>query len=214
MPVATAFAFCSGGVSPPTRHLTIFATLIITLAALTGCDRDDQIQSYRSPKEPPKPVAPLVSAPPTSPQSADSGIASWSAPPDWKLDPSPRLMRLMTFIIPSEKGPAEVFITEKMPKGTFELSANINRWRGQVMLPSTNDPSIHGPKKITVAGESADLFDFLGTNSKTSKPQRLLVVLQTRGEYNWFFRIMGPPDLVTQQQSAFEAFLNSIKFAG
>lgn len=185
-------------------------------AALAGCDRDDQIQSYRSPKEPQKAAAPaLPTAPVASASSAtaDSGIASWTAPPEWKLDPAPRPMRLMTFFIQSEKGQAEVFITQKMPKSTFDLPSNINRWRGQVMLPPTNDTSIHGPKKVTVAGESAQLFEFLGTDN-AGKPKRLLLAMLTRGEDNWFFRITGPADLVTQQQSAFEAFLNSIKFAG
>jgi hypothetical protein len=54
-------------------------------------------------------------------------------PEGWTLDPTPRPMRVATYIITDPGGPVEVALT-RFPGDTGGVLGNINRWRQQVGL--------------------------------------------------------------------------------
>ncbi len=78
------------------------------------------------------------------------------------------------------------------------LLPNVNRWRQQIGLGEIQQEELdREAKKIEVSGLSGDLVELIGVEKAT-----LGVVLQ-RGEQTWFFKLVGPPDLVTRERQNF-----------
>jgi hypothetical protein len=87
------------------------------------------------------------------------------------------------------------------------LAANVNRWRGEIGLANSADDRItREAKTIDVAGTQATYVDLVGPRERT------LGVMVPRGEQTWFIKFRGPAELVGKQQSAFEAFVRSLRF--
>jgi peptidoglycan/xylan/chitin deacetylase (PgdA/CDA1 family) len=87
------------------------------------------------------------------------------------------------------------------------LAANVNRWRGEIGLANAADDQIaREAKTIDVAGIRSTYVDLTGPRERT------LGVIVPRGEQTWFIKFRGPAELVGKQQSAFEAFVRSLRF--
>ena len=43
-------------------------------------------------------------------------------------------------------------------------------------------------------------------------PERMLAVAVTQPDSTWYFKILGPADLIGRQKPAFEAFMSSVRF--
>jgi hypothetical protein len=90
---------------------------------------------------------------------------------------------------------------------------NVVRWRRQLGLgPATEEEVRKHIRTLRVAGEEASYVDLVGSGPGT--PQRTLGAVLRHGDATWFFTLKGPADLVGKQQSAFEAFIQSIRFDG
>ena len=147
---------------------------------------------------------------PGSPAPAAASNATWTAPKDWKQDPTPRDMRLATFHVGEGDAKTEVQVS-KFPVATFsnDPAGNINRWRQQVGLaPAENPAAANAPQAVTVADTPGYLFDL---NNPANGKRQLVAMLQ-RGEEIWYFKILGPARTVTDQKPAFETFLKSVQF--
>jgi hypothetical protein len=92
------------------------------------------------------------------------------------------------------------------------LLANVNRWRTQVGLKDdqTEEGLQKEQKTITVNGMDAPYFDLSGPPEKGGK--RLLAVVLKRDNASWFFKLLGPAEVVAKQRAAFEAFVKSVRF--
>ncbi|MBA4120410.1 MAG: hypothetical protein C0513_06900 [Isosphaera sp.] len=104
-------------------------------ALLAGCERE----GVRT-RDVAKGVERVPAAPEPAPgpdQSAEPVAADrawpWTVPQGWTEDPTPRQMRLATYLAPDPAGPVEVAVTRFAGRVGGEL-ANINRWRGQMGL--------------------------------------------------------------------------------
>ncbi len=138
----------ASGVLEIERHLVgrrwSGAALILALAALGGCQRDE-VAHYRVPKERPAAQAGAMAgmgdgggmggagadlAP--APVAADSGLR-WTLPQGWKEVQGGGPMRYAT-LTPPVAGKLDVSVIVLPGPAGGEL-ANVNRWRNQIGLP-------------------------------------------------------------------------------
>lgn len=83
------------------------------------------------------------------------GKATWKVPEGWQEGPA-KPMRVATLLVRSAAGqPLEVAITQFPWAGTDEgLLMNVNRWRGQIQLPSTDAAHLGESTRKVKAGEA------------------------------------------------------------
>ncbi|QDT56513.1 hypothetical protein Pan44_45680 [Caulifigura coniformis] len=88
-----------------------------------------------------------------------------------------------------------------------ELTANVNRWRGQAALPEMTTQEINeSAKSIPVDGIDAKYFVIDG------EERSILGVIAPRNGTQWFIKADGPKALAQQERDKFEAFVKSIRF--
>jgi len=95
------------------------------------------------------------------------------------------------------------------------IAMNVNRWRGQVDLPEASPEDLkRDVQEFTVAGNRSPYVDLLGPKTGGRGPQRMLAAAVSQGDSTWYFKILGPADLIGRQKPAFEAFMSSVRFRG
>ena len=75
---------------------------------------------------------------------------------------------------------------------------NVNRWRGQVGLAPIKEDQL-GDAALSVGGTLSPYVDLTGTTK--DGPTRLLGVIVPHGGATWFFKFMGPLDLVAKEKA-------------
>jgi hypothetical protein len=86
------------------------------------------------------------------------------------------------------------------------LTANINRWRGQVGLPPVVDGEVEKlATPLDLAGAKATIIDMIGSK------QRLVVIIAPRGESTAFFKLLGEPSAVAAEKNSFIEFAKGTK---
>jgi hypothetical protein len=154
-----------------------------------------------------RPMAPAA-APPTAPVPDDGGTLAFDAPPGWVKQPlPPGSMRRAAFKVTVADKSAEVTVIP-LPGQVGGLLANVNRWRGEVGLPDISTAELQNTaKKLESPAGSVDYVDLAGP-----KGERTLGAIMQHGGSSWFVKLRGPTDLVATQQTAFEAFVKSLRF--
>ncbi len=152
---------------------------------------------------PPARPAPRPKAPP-----AEEPGLHYTKPAGWKEPAEKKPARIAEFVVEDGGRTAEVTVTA-FPGAVGGLVANVNRWRGQVGLPEASEAEVRrSVTPLAVGGNDSSFVDLSSPDDR----QRMLVVLVPRGERTWFFKMMGPADLVGRQKAAFEAFVKSVRF--
>lgn len=192
---------------------------VLALAAiLAGC-RKDEITTYRIPKEA-TPAQPPSAAPAASPApaggsamantpvaTANGAALTWTAPASWTPKPAGG-MRKGSYSVKGPGGEADLAITA-FPGDVGGDLANVNRWRGQLQLPPISQGELESATRhLDRNGLHLTVVDLVGTGSSA---QRILGVIVPHGGATWFFKLMGPDQLVAQERAAFLAFLDTIK---
>jgi hypothetical protein len=163
-------------------------------------------KTRRAPGMPPAHPAPRREAPPAE-EPARPGLR-YTRPDGWKEPARKKSGRLAEFVVEGDGKEAEITVTA-FPGDVGGVAANVNRWRNQVGLPEVSDAEARrAVSPLKVDGIEGGFVDLTGPGGG----QRLLVVLLPRGGRTWFFKMMGPADLVGRQKSAFEAFVKSVRF--
>jgi hypothetical protein len=207
-------------------------------AFLPGCDKADTIQRYQVAKtsdapstpdvamagaQPPAPNLPGAGDMPapdgTAPGANAGGMASqapasiqWTVPPTWKQLPG-KEMRYASFIVSPADPKLELSVVPLGGTGGSLLS-NINRWEGQIGLPSSTDDDLKNlVTRVDVAGTPVDLFDRTGAPpADHSTPERIIAAIASHGDRTWFFKLSGPADEIQSQIANFHDFIQSIRF--
>jgi hypothetical protein len=195
---------------------------------VTGCGRE-QVQVYQVSNDAPTLQAaatppPNITAGDSSSMSAQAmpagsvspdtsaGLVTWTTPANW-TQTAATAMRVGSFKISgSNAQEAEVSIVPLagMAGGDF---ANVNRWRGQVGLPSAADDVLQAAaENVDAGGQPAGLYDVAGTNSLSGEVNRIIAVIQHREGTTWFVKMTGDANLVEQQKPVFVDFLKSLSF--
>jgi hypothetical protein len=90
---------------------------------------------------------------------------------------------------------------------------NVNRWRGQVGLPSVTEAELAKlAQPVEIAGQSASLYEQAGSNAGSGNKTNILAAITRRDGTAWFFKMTGEAALVTEQKPAFIEFLKSVSF--
>jgi len=186
------------------------ALLTIAAIALAGCGRDG-VKVYHVAKDDsaaPPPTAAMPATMPAGLPAPDNGglpPIKYVLPAGWQEKPASQ-MRVASFGISEDGKEADVSV---IPLGGLAGGdiANVNRWRGQVGLPSLADDEIAKlAEKISVGEQPADLYNSAGST------QGIVGVIFHRDDVAWFFKMMGDASLVEKQKPAFVSFLKSVQF--
>ncbi|MEO8440312.1 MAG: hypothetical protein ABI540_08835 [Spartobacteria bacterium] len=184
------------------------ACLGAVLLVCAGCSRsDDRITVYRIPKETPVPA--------TLPQQSETGSAAaaavhWTAPEGWQEQP-PSGFRKGSYLVPGTDGMTADVSVISFPEAAGGLLANVNRWRGQLQLPPISDV-VKAGRPMEVAGRDMFFVDLVSEQPlpKNQTKTRILGGVFPAGAETWFFKMIGPDELVESQRDTFQQFLQSV----
>src|SRR5208283_3168699 len=189
---------------PPTR------CLVAVLAAGACCGlaacRDRGITSYRIPKEPDAEQAPAPDA------AVPSGAPAvrWTVPGGWQPQPA-TAMRQGSFLVAGADGAsADVSVVSFPGTGGDDL-ANINRWRDQLKLAPVSAADMDAQVQSVAGAAGQFVFADLAGPAAEKGAVRILGAWLRQPDRVWFFKMMGPSDLVEAQRDAFIGFLQSAR---
>ncbi len=194
--------------------------LILSASLLAfGCKPAPQVARYEvksdaSPAPAAAPAAPVAAqpaaaAPMVAPASMKAEAASFDAPKwgklpaGWSVGPE-NAMRKATWIVAGPDGSkAEVAVTV-FPGNVGGLTANVNRWRGQIGLaPASGDEIAASAKPAKVGGIESQRFVMASTDGKKG----LDAVMTPHKGATWFFKMSGDAAAVAADGAALVAFL-------
>ncbi len=135
----------------------------------------------------------------------------YTAPPEWEKSQAGQFS-VLAFSVREGNAAANVTVSSAMG----DLLANVNRWRTQQLGlgPITEEQLPKEVGSIDMPGGPANYVDITGVEQPGQGRSRILAVIAQRGGRQWFFKMIGPADLVGKQKPAFEAFVKSVRFEG
>lgn len=191
-----------------------------------GCKPAPQVARYEvkaeaepAPAPAPVPVtqtpapSPAVAAPMVAPASMKAEAASFDAPKwaklpaGWTVGPE-NSMRKATWIVAGPNGSkAEIAVTV-FPGNVGGLTANVNRWRGQIGLPPAGADEIAASAKAAKVGNlDSQRFVMISADGKKAVD----AVLTSKDGATWFFKMNGEAAAVEANAAAFASFLSESK---
>ena len=174
-----------------------------------GCGPSDdaKITVYRIPKE----TQPAAMPQPAAMNSAAAGEVHWTAPAAWE-EQSASGFRKGSFLVRGADGKTADVSVISFPEAAGGLLANVNRWRDQLKLTPISDEAQAGtPMKIS--GRDIFLVDLVSEQpiSPDGSKSRILGGIFPINGATWFFKMLGPDQLVESQRDAFQEFLQSVR---
>lgn len=165
-------------------------------------------QQGPAPAVTPGPVGPAgpIGPPPTVQFRKDSIDAmSYEIPSHWALGP-PRQFREKTWNIVLHGQTAEASISS-LAAGAADLTANVNRWRGQIDMPaSTTDQVKESLDPIKIDGTAGHVAVIRGPKKTT------VGAIVVHGDTGWFLKLTGDIQLTAAEEANFRKFLETIRF--
>ena len=89
------------------------------------------------------------------------------------------------------------------------IDANRQLAVSQALDINQTSAAVSGPKV-----RAGDYLDLVGPGTGSEKATRMLAVSLPHDDHTWFFKMIGPAELVGKQKAAFEVFVKSVKFDG
>ena len=206
--------------NPEPRAFLFLSLTAITFAALVlvGCDADDDVQSYRTKKEPPPPVKAPSHAEATAPIS--TGPMEWDLPKGWLRKANPNEMRFATLSAGERDDQIEVAISQLGGSGGGNR-ANIDRWRNQIGLGPATDAELREQitliENTTAQGLMVDLVGPApedGGEDGGAPALRMLAAIFPAPTKTWFIKTTGPAPVMAKHRDDFEALCRSVRFSG
>jgi len=181
---------------------------MVMLPSLTGCDGDDRVRSYRAPKESPLPVR----AGPLMTTTGAQNRITWDPPAHWRIRPgAEEAMRFATFEIGPEDNRIELTVTPLGP-AAGDVLANINRWREQLGLAKIAAEQLDQVTRIIDTADKGAKIILVDLVQKTEQATRMLAAIVHRPDRVWFFKAVGPADVLDSEKAAFDTFMQSVSF--
>jgi hypothetical protein len=188
------------------------AILGASLLVLGGCGRrsdDSKITVYRIPKEnQPDPQAQPAAT--TTDRSAGTEV-HWTVPSGWEKQAASGF-RKGSFLVHGANGKTADVSVISFPESAGGLLANVNRWRNQLKLAPVADAAQAGTP-TTFAGHEMFFVDLVSEEAlgPDGTKTRILGGVLALGSETWFFKMMGPDQLVEGQREGFKQFLESVE---
>jgi len=192
------------------------------LVLLAGCKPAAKVTNYEVKSEPvaADPAAPTVTpvvaaTPQTAPgamqateamkaDAARAGTPKWATlPTGWSVGPE-NAMRKATWIVPGPNGTkAEIAVTV-FPGSVGGITANVNRWRGQIGLPPADEASIAASaQEAKVGSDAGQRFILTSTDGKKATDAFLI----PKNGSTWFLKLSGDAAAVQANANTFAQFL-------
>jgi hypothetical protein len=170
--------------------------LTICIAASLSCG-EEKVRTYQVAGEE-KETTLTTPATPPSPSPELIGKLRWKAPDNWEKQ-TPGQFQLELYKI---NAGASLAISS-LPGDAGGIPANVNRWRGQIGLPSTEDV---GGDVIEVESEgvSARWFELKGAE------QSILAAIITLPKETWFFKLTCSTSELEGMREQFQNFLATV----
>jgi hypothetical protein len=184
---------------------------------IIGCDRDEQVRSYQTPKETMSGeqgvLASMQGMGSAKPQAAEPGDIHWTLPPGWTQVAVPdnpgAMFRPDAVLAVDANNPQLVLSISHLgdAPGARSVLQNVNRWEGQEQLPASSEADLSKvTSPIQVGNVQGTLVDLNG------KGRRLLGAIVPNADRTWFFKVAGAADQVTPHKEEFEQFVRSLRF--
>ena len=189
---------------------------ILTTLILTGCSEQPAPLDTRVAKAPALESETARSAPKSPAEKSalrDTTVGGFEfkVPGDWEEKPPKSEFLLGEFTVPGEAGPAR--LTLSSARGGIE--ANLDRWRGQIQTGPKDPPA--SQSEVEFDGRTATLIELTGTYSDMfgggapNKNSKLLGVAAALGEADFFVKMTGPAETVTDRRDEFLKFVASAR---
>lgn len=194
---------------------------LLAATTMVGCKDQDDVRTYDSPKDPAAGTAaqaaatqPAVAPDPAVRKPAAPGTPSWAVPAGWTELPGDSSMRHATLLVSQEHPKVQLTVIPLSPPQP--LVENVQRWEGQVGLPPSPADKVKDIVKTVDLGDAeAHVVDLTGPGTTPGGgKERMLAAIIDRGQRVWFFKLMGPDEIVGPQKEKFDAFIRSIRFDG
>ena len=181
----------------------------ITIAGcmLHGCDRQEPIRAYRTPKDAMTAQATPVRA--STPSPTEERLI-WTLPAGWVEQPGDGGMRFATLIDEQNK-PAVVVTVTKLSSQAGSLLANVNRWLGQLGLPEVQQQDLASLTR-PVPGDNLNgtVVDLTGTGPSDA-PQRMIAAVFERPNATWFFKAIEANSVIEAAEPELLELFQSIR---
>jgi hypothetical protein len=174
-------------------------------AALVGAEKENFLKWVSASRGGTSTSAAATATTTPAPSESDLPQIKWELPAGWLTKP-PSAMRYASFSTEKNGEKADISIVTFPGDGGSDVD-NLNRWRQQIGLPAVGEELLKPMIGAVHAGEvHIDTIDMAGPSA------RLLAGWTRHGGRAWFFKMMGPPQLIEAEKPKFMAFLQSIRF--
>ena len=193
-------------------------TLLAAAALLAACRPAPKVTTYEVKAEPapakeavaaaPAPRPAMQATPAMQAEAAQAGQPTWAElPAGWSVGPA-NAMRKGSWTLTGPNGTkAEVAVTV-FPGNVGGLTANVNRWRGQIGLPPASEADILAAAKPgKVGADEAQRFVMVSADGAKSTDAFLV----PKNGSTWFCKLSGDTAAVQAQADAFTRFLAQSK---
>lgn len=189
-----------------------FAEFLQSIRFAAGGDVSPSAAVSSTPQ--PDPHAGLVMpAPPADTATAGGAGDSpqWNVPANWvEKEPGPMIFK--RFSVPAAPNGESVITVSFFPGNVGGTLANVNRWRGQLGLPSIEEGELPtATQELNTAEGKAILVDFTGA-SKAGESARLVAAIVPHGENTWFYKLLGPGPAVAGEKESFVNFVKTVHY--
>ena len=154
---------------------------------------------------PPKPRAPMASAPAAPTPRTSVGRPDWKTPSHWE-DLGAGMMQIAKYKADGDSGATEISVSQ-LGGAAGGIAPNVNRWRGQLGLSSVGSGEAEAlAKPIDIPSGDGTVVDLKGESKS------MLVIMVKQGGSTWFFKSMGTTAAVERERSAFVEFVKSVQY--
>lgn len=182
------------------------AVIIIGLMGFSACTEEPSVKQYRVEKAPSPP--PVVESSVTAP----SGLPfSWVVPAGWR-EGNTSSMRVASYEVPLN-GETGDFSLVRLGGGAGGISANVNRWRGQIGLGPVSAAEISNSTQADSTAQGVPYLQVTLTNPDNPANAILAAIIE-RPDFVLFVKLTASQAGVESAQPSFEAFCRSLTFTG
>jgi len=137
---------------------------------------------------------------------------SWTLPIGWKEIPASQPL-YAKFTIAGEGGTLAAVNVSTSSGDGGGLTANVNRWRGQLGQSPWSEAELQKQiKTIEADGNKILLVEMNGTDARSGQPSSLVGAVVSQGGSTWFYKLMGDAKIVAVQKDAFIHFVKGTKY--
>lgn len=152
-------------------------------------------------------------APDKTPDPAPAGDLTWQVPEGWQPAPPPAMIKF-AYSVDSGDGPAATVTVSAFPGAVGGVTANVNRWRGQLGLEQLSAAEAEAAVETVMLGSRQfQIVDLVSAEPRVEGryPERTMVAMLDHGGRTWFFKLNGADASVVAARAAFMRMLASVE---